>query len=301
MDAAKLIALRASNSKPLDQLLREGFSPNRIPLAAVPTTAGSGSEATHFAVLFVDQKKYSVAHSTLRPRWAILDPSLTHSAPRRVAAAAGLDALCQSIESLWSLKADSSSVALASEALRLVAGNLFAAVMSREPEAQAKLALGSHLAGRAINRSFTTVCHALSYPLTSQHGVPHGLAAAATLPAAVLFNAAPLSGEPVLSAARGWSPEGECCMARCVEALLQVFDCQDVESAAARLVQLIRSIGGAASIAELQLPESYDPRAHAESIDRHRLQNNPRALSGDETLSLLLARFDEAGRRITHP
>ncbi|MGI9457471.1 MAG: iron-containing alcohol dehydrogenase, partial [Aeoliella sp.] len=102
MDAAKLIAIRASNSKPLDQLLSDGFSPNHIPLVAAPTTAGSGSEATHFAVLFVEQEKFSMAHPSLRPSWAVVDPTLTYSSPQRVAAAAGLDVLCQSIESLWS-------------------------------------------------------------------------------------------------------------------------------------------------------------------------------------------------------
>jgi alcohol dehydrogenase class IV len=319
IDAAKLIALRASNSRPIDQLIKDGFSPNEIPLVAVPTTAGSGSEATHFAVLFVDQKKYSLAHSSLRPRWAVVDPSLTHSVPQRVAAAAGLDALCQSIESLWSRNADSESVAFAGEALRLVADNLYAAVKNRDPGSQARLSLGSHLAGQAINRSFTTVCHALSYALTSKYGITHGLAAAATMPAAVLFHGAGLpSGRVEARSSRlhhaavsvnksnfekssdpGASDDGDHCIARCLQSLRRVFECNDLGSVAARLVQLIRSIGGAASISELQLPDDYQAPAHAESVDYHRLQNNPRTLSQEEIVRLLLTKFDDRGRPIT--
>jgi alcohol dehydrogenase len=314
MDAAKLIALRASNSRPLEQLLNGSFAPNRIPLIAAPTTAGSGSEATHFAVLFVDQKKYSIGHPSMRPSWAIVDPMLTRSVPQRVAVAAGLDALCQSIESLWSIRADSKSIAFASEALRLVVPNLHAAIVERNPQAQANLALGAHLAGQAINRSFTTVCHALSYALTSCHGIPHGLAAAATLPAALLLNAAHLASGRLQSHSHGPHfslrsfngdsgkisddrlPHSDRSIDRCVEVLLQLFDCNDLPSVTARLVHLIRSVGGAASVSELQLSDDYQAQAHAQSVDPHRLQNNPRLLSHTDLDSLILSRFDSEGR-----
>jgi hypothetical protein len=76
---------------------------------------------------------------------------------------------------------------------------------------------------------------------------------------------------------------------------MQVFNCNDVEGVAARLVQLIRSVGGAATISELQLPDDYQPHIHAESVDPHRMQNNPRTLSKGDTLCLLRTRFDENG------
>lgn len=291
MDAAKLIALRASNSKPVEQLLRDGFSPNRIPIVAAPTTAGSGSEATHFAVLFVEQEKFSLAHPSLCPSWAIVDPRLTHSSPRRVAAAAGLDVLCQSIESLWSVQADSKSTEFAKESLQLVLPSLHPAVVDRDPKAQAHLALASHLAGQAINRSFTTVCHALSYALTAHYNVPHGFAAAATLPAALLFN----SGQPMSDVL---AVRGNRAVSWPLEDLLEVFKASDIEEAISHVVQLIRSVGGAASVVELRLPHNYHPLSHVESVDPHRLKNNPRTVSVEDSLSLLRTRIDAEGRVI---
>jgi alcohol dehydrogenase class IV len=289
IDAAKLICLSASNARSLDEMLGGEFSPNRIPIIAAPTTAGSGSEATHFAVLFRDGEKFSVADASLLPQWAIVDPTLTHRVPQRVAVAAGLDVLCQSVESLWSIHADEKSLEFAGEALRLAVPSLHRAVIGREAEAQAMLALASHLAGQAINRGFTTVCHALSYVLTAKYGVPHGLAAAATLPAALLFNCSPTSQGELRAGEerRGPAPR---------DVLLRVLETRDIDSASRRLVELIRSIGGAASVSELRLPTEYQPREHAESIDPHRLKNNPRPVSIEDSLGLLLTSFDENGR-----
>ena len=289
IDGAKLIALRASNSSPIEQLLVDGYEANRIPLIAAPTTAGSGSEATHFAVLFVGQQKYSVAHPSLRPRWAVVDPMLTHTVPQRIAAAAGLDVLCQAIESLWSVNSDAKSRAFATESLRHVVPNLHAAVIGQDSNAQARLALASHLAGQAINRSFTTVCHALSYPLTADYQIPHGLAAASTLPAALMIN-----GRDVCN---GTIPtDGHNEVSRCLNVLFDALRASDLEGAIAKLVQLIRSIGGAASVAELPLPYDYRPVAHAERVDPRRLENNPRKLTTEDLLKILLSRFDENGR-----
>ena len=292
LDAAKLIALGASNTRPLSELLSNGFSSCNLPIIALPTTSGSGSEATHFAVLFVGQEKFSVAHPTLRPLCAIIDPTLSHSSPRKVAAAAGLDVLCQSIESLWSVHADEESMAFATESLQLVIPNLHAAVVKRDVEAQAQLALASHLAGQAINRGFTTICHAMSYMLTAKYGVPHGFAAAATLPAALLYNT---SG----GGSAGGDTELSDHAKRAVPIILEAFGCKDVESATSALVGLIRSVGGAASVSELELPHDYRPIEHAESIDPHRLRNNPRPVTIEDSLSLLLATFDVDGRIAT--
>jgi len=301
LDAAKLIALGASSTRPLKELLAQGFTANKIPIIALPTTAGSGSEATHFAVLFVDQEKFSVAHPTLRPTWAIVDPTLTHSSPRKVAAAAGLDVLCQAIESLWSVNADQQSISHASEALRLVVPSLRSAVVESDAEAQKVLALASHLAGQAINRGFTTICHAMSYMLTAKYGVPHGFAAAATLPASLLYN----TSEATTDANSNVESEAmhaddltkaRECAARAVPIVLDAFQCKDIEAAAIALVRLIRSVGGAASVSELELPHDYRPIDHAESIDPHRLLNNPRPVAIEDSLRLLLATFDVDGR-----
>lgn len=288
LDAAKLIALRAANNTPTIDLIEGNFSPSIIPIIAAPTTAGSGSEATHFAVLFVGEEKYSVAHPSLRPALAIIDPSLTHSVPQSVAMAAGLDVLCQSIESLWSRRADRKSIVYASEALKIVVPNLRSAVIDRDPSAQAALCLASHLAGQAINRSFTTICHALSYMLTARYGIPHGLAAAATLPSSLLLNCKRNHTTPVRRPSIGD-------MDRCIWELSAVLKCSDVESIVRKLVLLIRSIGGAASISELELPANYRPVEHAESFNPERLRNNPRRATPEDIVGILLRTFDSEG------
>jgi len=151
------------------------------PLFAVPTTAGTGSEATHFAVCWHEGVKHSLADPRLRPAHAIVDSSLHESLPPQLTATTGLDALCQSLESLWAKAATDSSRADAGEAARLILSSLEVAVSLPTPEARSAMARGAHLAGRAIDVSKTTTPHALSYAITHDHGVPHGFAVALTL------------------------------------------------------------------------------------------------------------------------
>lgn len=288
LDAAKLIAICASNNAPIMSLLKGEFVANKTPIIAVPTTAGSGSEATHFAVLFVGVEKHSISHPSMRPKVAVIDPSLIASVPKKVAAAAGLDVLCQSIESLWSQCADGKSLAYASEALRLVVPSLHPAVMEANADAQSALCLASHLSGQAINRSYTTICHALSYTLTARYGVPHGMAAASTLPASLLFNSNYIVSD-------GSTSSRTSNVGRCIQELLTVFECDDVESIVRQLVLLIRSVGGAASVSELCLPLDYRPVEHAETFNPERLRNNPRHATPDDIISILLCTFDYDG------
>ena len=88
----------------------------QLPLVAIPTTAGSGAEATHFAVVYVDGVKKSASHVSLRPTVAVVDPQLTAQLPATIAAHSGLAALCQSIESIWSVGANEESLGYATEA-----------------------------------------------------------------------------------------------------------------------------------------------------------------------------------------
>ena len=158
------------------------------PLIAIPTTAGTGSEATHFAVAYVEGAKYSVADDLLLPNYAIVDPTLTHSLPASVTAETGLDALCQAIESLWSVRSTSESSSYASESIRLAWKHLEAAVKRPGAEDRRAMCRAAHLAGKAINISRTTAPHAISYAITSLFGVPHGKAVALTIGAVLTFN-----------------------------------------------------------------------------------------------------------------
>ncbi len=158
----------------------------KLPRIMIPTTAGSGSEVTHEAVLKVDGKKRAFVDAAMVPDVAIVDPDLVATMPARLTAACGMDALAHAIESRDSRKSSLLVRALAGEAYRLIQGNLRDAVEG-VPAAQEAMSLGSLLAGMAFGNSGTSLCHALSYPLTNL-GIPHGQAVSAMLPGALKFN-----------------------------------------------------------------------------------------------------------------
>jgi alcohol dehydrogenase len=157
------------------------------PMVAIPTTAGSGAESTPFAVVYKDGRKTSIEGKALLPAYAIVDSALAVAVPPRVALASALDALAQSIESYWSLRATEESRGLSREALELIWGSIRGALRGDIHKLE-KLARGAHCAGKAIAIAKTTVCHALSYSLTFRFGVPHGIAVTSTLPAAMRYN-----------------------------------------------------------------------------------------------------------------
>ncbi len=158
----------------------------KLPRIMMPTTAGSGSEVTHEAVLKVDGRKRAFVDAAMVPDVAIVDPDLMETMPARLTAACGMDALAHAIESRDSRKSSLLVRTLAGEAYRLIRGNLRGAV-DGVPAALEAMALGSLLAGMAFGNSGTSLCHALSYPLTNL-GTPHGQAVAAMLPGALEFN-----------------------------------------------------------------------------------------------------------------
>jgi len=152
IDMAKLIGLCAGDQEPYRELLTcdRPIVHQSIPLIVIPTTAGTGSEATHFAVVYIDGQKYSVAHEYVLPEYAIIDSNLTASLPATITAHTGLDALAQAIESLWSVNATEESREFASEAVTLVLKNLEVAVHNPTSAARFDMCRAAHLAGKAI-------------------------------------------------------------------------------------------------------------------------------------------------------
>lgn len=184
IDTAKLISFfGANNIKPQDWLLEEKPKiEKKIPLLAIPTTSGSGSEATPFAVLYIGKEKYSVEHETMLPDCAIVDPRFTMNLPRYITATSGIDALAQAIESYWSIHSTDESKILAAKAIKLIHKNIINAVNEPAPDNRMGMADGAHFAGKAIRLTRTTAVHAISYPITSYFGIPHGHACGLILP-----------------------------------------------------------------------------------------------------------------------
>ncbi len=157
-----------------------------LPKMMVPTTAGTGSEVTHVSVLKVGGRKQSFLDPKLTPDVAIVDPDLSRTMSKRVAAGSGMDALAHAVECCESRRRNPISRTLAQAAYDLIKDNLQQAVAG-DGGAMDSLSLGSLMAGMAFANAGTTLGHALSYPL-SNRGVPHGEAVAMVLPHALEFN-----------------------------------------------------------------------------------------------------------------
>lgn len=151
---------------------------NGVPLLAVPTTAGSGSEATHFAVVYRQGVKASVDCGT--PDAVLLDPSLLDTLPLHQRKATMLDALCHGIESFWSIRSTPESRDYSKHAIRQIMNN-YQGYLDNTPGGNAGMLWAAHLAGKAINIAQTTAGHAMSYQITKLYGLAHGHAAALCL------------------------------------------------------------------------------------------------------------------------
>jgi alcohol dehydrogenase class IV len=162
--------------------------------AAVPTTAGTGAEATPNAVLSdpATGLKQSIRHPGMMPDLALVDPVLTWGCPHAVTAASGFDALTQAVEAGISRRANPVSFQLALTACRLLAAQLPGALRD-EPAARAHVAEASMICGLAFAQSGLGAVHGIAHPLGSLLHIPHGVACAILLPAVLRFNAAHLS------------------------------------------------------------------------------------------------------------
>jgi alcohol dehydrogenase class IV len=186
MDVAKLAAYLLGSGDELEAVWGVGKAIGpRLPLALVPTTAGTGSEATAISVITVGGSlKLAVNSPPLYADWALLDAELTLGLPRQVTAATGLDAAVHAIEAYTSARLKNPvSDSLAREALRLIDANLIRACeQPADVGARSAMLLAAHLAGIAFANAPVAGVHALAYPLGGHFHVPHGLSNALMLP-----------------------------------------------------------------------------------------------------------------------
>jgi alcohol dehydrogenase class IV len=178
IDIAKMVRSLAPDRAGALAILRGEREPRPASetLIALPTTAGSGSEVTRFATVYVDRVKHSLDHASVLPDTALVDPELLVTCPPAVLYSCAFDALCHSVESFWSTRATPESRDLALQALRQVTGVLDKGISAPGPHDYLNLATASTTAGRAIDLTRTTAAHAFAYRLTSHFGVPHGVA-----------------------------------------------------------------------------------------------------------------------------
>ena len=188
IDLAKAISAlyQYKNENILDLIKNKLYldNSNHIPVIAVPTTAGTGSECTKWATIwdFDDCKKYSIDADYLYPAESWLVPELTVTMDRNMTLATGLDALAHAMESYWSVPSNAYTRVLARDSISIIRKYLPLVLNDLDNlEYRKQMLMGSFFAGLAFSNTRTTACHSISYPLTMMFGINHGFAAAIIL------------------------------------------------------------------------------------------------------------------------
>jgi alcohol dehydrogenase class IV len=286
LDVAKSIAL-LSRQRGDPGLYTTGEIPIEraaAPVIAVPTTAGTGSEATKFATVYVGADKHSLEHDSILPRVAVADPAFTLSLPPYHTATTGMDALSQAVESYWSVRSTPESKTYAAEAIELGMFSLRKAVHDPDDESRLNMMVAANRAGKAINISRTTACHALSYYLTSHFHVPHGHAVGLTLSKVLEYNSA-VNENDINDATT--VPFVQETMRR----LSGLLGGQGVSDAARNIDALMEDIGLAGLVSQLGVDSGHIENMVRDAMGSNRMANNPRGFTQESLTSLLTSIF----------
>lgn len=281
IDMAKLINIfSVNNSKDIDYYLHGKVSISHcpVPLVAIPTTAGTGSEATHFAVLYVGKDKYSVAHDFILPNFSIVDPQLTYAVPKDVIASTAIDALSQAVESYWCVNSTDESKIYSTRAITLIMPVLNSLLVNNR-EYNAIMCEASNYAGKAINITKTTAPHALSYPFTSHYGIKHGHAVGLTmglfLEANYYFNETQVQDE-----------RGAAYVKATMEELYMMFGCAGPKESRDMWYEMLNAIGLEIDFSKLGIGQKQI-EVVIDNINIERMSNHPVRFSKSKISSLL--------------
>ena len=285
MDVAKLLAVLIKGEQQLAEIYGvDQISGGRLPLIQVPTTAGTGSEATMVSIITTGETtKAGVVSRTLLADKIILDAKLTLGLPASVTAATGIDAMVHAIEAYTSVRLKNPlSDMLAREALRLMADNISTAVKQGDNlQAREAMLLGAMLAGQAFANAPVAAVHALAYPLGGNYHIPHGLSNSLVLPHVLRFNA-PAAAElyaelaPIILPGRTLPSDA-----------LEVS-----ELLAQHFLQLAADLGLQTRLSQMNIAEPDLPKLAEEAMLQQRLLiNNPRELSLNDALSIYQQAF----------
>ena len=282
IDMGKLIGLFAA--QPEGSVVFPPDTPNNylraFPIVVLPSTSGTGSEVTNFAVMYKDGKKFSICDQSILPHIAIIDPALTDNLPSYITACSGLDAFCQAVESIWSSNSSPESEPLAVESLRLTLQWLERAVSVGDMDSRDGMAKSATLAGRAINITKTTAPHALSYGLTSFFGVPHGHAVAHFIGPLLRFNEQVTTFDCA-------DDRGVSFVRSKLELIYDALGVKSANQAKSRIESMIERVGLTFNLKKVGVSEESELQMLASQVNLERLANNPRRMSHDDLLSVL--------------
>lgn len=275
MDTTKMVAVLlrnpdyASNLTDQSKIIHPG-----VPSIMVPTSAGTGSEATPNSIVVIPEKKLKVGvvHPLFLPTTVILDPQMTKSLPPAVTAATGLDAFCHAIETFISKKGNPLCSLFALEGIRLVSANLRRAYHDgNDLEAREQMLLAAFYGGVAISSSSTVAVHALSYPLGGSYRIAHGISNAILLPLVMEYNMDAIPDKVLpIAAAMGIDTTG-----------LSIAEAGDAVVAA--IYQLCRDVGIPDSLVPFGISEQdIEFLTDSASEVRRLLDQNPKEMSKED-------------------
>ena len=274
IDMAKLIIAFIAPNQDYHSIVKGYYSPidKKIPHISIPTTAGTGSESTHFAVVYLNNKKYSVEASFLLPNSIILDGQLAISNPPLNRANNGLDALAQAIESHWSVGSNEKSRSYSREAIPILYNNLPKLVSGKaEKQDFQDFIFASNLAGKAINISKTTSPHAFSYAFTSKYGIPHGQAIWLTLPKIFGIHINALQRDKLNVKNFDKSKF-------LIQEIIDLLGLSEI-NLVKNLEEFVLDLGLECSMEKLGLNKKFDRNQIVKNVNHQRLKNNPVSLS----------------------
>lgn len=253
----------------------------KLPLIAIPTTAGSGSEATYFIVYYEGKEKQSEGNPDITlPDYVICDSQLTISLPGKIIASSGLDALSHAIESYWCINSTRKSKELSSKAIKLIMNNLENAVNSSSEKLRENMMKAANLAGKAINITKTTACHSISYPITSYFNIPHGHAAGLTLAEMLVYNSQ--VSEEDCSDKRGTNY-----VKKTISEIAEMLGAENVSNAYNRITNLMKTIGLEKRLSSLGIDKEGIEIIIKKGFTPERVKNNPRLLTKENLRKIL--------------
>lgn len=273
IDVAKCIKLYCQMDKDTLYLDQE-YKDSGVKLVAIPTTAGTGSESTRFAVIYYNGKKQSVAHDSIIPNVAILEPKVLKTLPLYQKKCTMMDALCQGIESWWSVNSTNESKKLSKVAVETIMQWWREYIFGNTEASEAAVMNAANLAGQAICITQTTAPHAFSYKITSLYHLPHGHAVAVCLPEIWDFM--------IRHPENCIDPRGYDYVAGIFEEIAHAMRTDKIQEA---ILQFRRMM----SIMELKNPISGSDRTFelellSDSVNQERLKNNPIRLDKADAL-----------------
>ncbi len=295
MDVAKLASITADTSLTVRELLENpGLGRKSVPTMMIPTTAGTGSEATMNSIVAVPEKqlKVGIVNREMIPDFVILDGSLLKNLPKKIAASTGIDAMAHAVECFTSNKANPFSNLFAKEAARLIFQNIEAACEDPDAEeAKTNMLIAAFYAGVAISASGTTAVHALSYPLGGKYHIPHGVSNAMLLLPVMRFNQS-ACGKEFAELFDEVTKEGS--------QALKMTEEEKGEKLLARMEEIIRRLEIPSSLSDFGIgAEELEDLVKAGLDVKRLLNNNKKEITYEDARRLYLEIMKEPSQGIT--